>query len=85
MDILSAIRAIAALPSALSELAKQVGALNGALRKVEAERRLGEKRDRNRDAVDSVLRGDAAHGQRGKADRTPTISGGSEGGTGTDN
>ena len=79
--LMAALKGLAALP----DLIKAVERIGDKLDEKAAMERLAEKRDRNRDAVDSVLRGDAEVGQRGEADRTPTISGGSEGGAGTDN
>lgn len=59
MEIIAAIRALAALPGAINALAKTLDAFNRQLAKAEAQARLENKRSRNADAIASVLRGDA--------------------------
>ena len=68
MELLALIRALVSLPAALDRLAESIGGFNEQMRSAKAQERLEDKRDRNRVAVDNVLRGDAETGQRGEAD-----------------
>jgi len=73
--ILEALKGLAALP----KLVEAVERIGDKLDDKAAMERLGEKRDRNRAAVDGVLL--AASGQRGKDDSSPAVSGGDDSGS----
>jgi len=73
--ILEALKGLAALP----KLVEAVERIGDKLDDKAALERLGEKRDRNRAAVDGVLV--AASGQRGEDDSSPAVSGGDTGGS----
>jgi len=65
--ILEALRGLAALP----KLVEAVERIGDKLDDKAALERLGEKRDRNRAAIDGVL--ESASGQRGTDDSPPTV------------
>ena len=73
--ILEALRGLAALP----KLVEAVERIGDKLDDKAALERLGDKRKRNRDAVDRVL--ESASGQRGTDDSSPAVSGGDTGGS----
>ena len=73
--ILEALRGLAALP----KLVEAVERIGDKLDDKAALERLGDKRKRNRDAVDGVLV--AASGQRGTANSPPAVSGGDDSGS----
>ena len=68
--ILEALRGLAALP----KLVEAVERIGDKLDDKAALERLGDKRKRNRAAIDGVLESTA--GQRGEDDSSPTVSGG---------
>jgi hypothetical protein len=73
--ILEALRGLAALP----KLVEAVERIGDKLDDKAALERLGEKRDRNRAAIDGVL--ESASGQRGEIDSPPAVSGSDTGGS----
>ena len=73
--ILEALKGLAALP----KLVEAVERIGDKLDDKAAMERLGEKRDRNRAAIDGVLL--ASSGQRGEDDSSPAVSGGDDSGS----
>jgi len=73
--ILEALRGLAALP----KLVEAVERIGDKLDDKAALERLGDKRKRNRAAIDGVL--ESASGQRGEDDSSPTVSGSDTGGS----
>jgi len=73
--ILEALKGLAALP----KLVEAVERIGDKLDDKAAMERLGEKRDRNRAAIDGVL--ESASGQRGEDDSSPAVSGGDDSGS----
>ena len=75
--ILEALKGLAALP----KLVEAVERIGDKLDDKAAMERLGEKRDRNRAAIDGVLESESASGQRGEDDSSPAVSGGDDSGS----
>ena len=73
--ILEALKGLAALP----KLVEAVERIGDKLDDKAALERLGEKRDRNRAAIDGVLK--SSSGQRGEDDSSPAVSGGDNSGS----
>ena len=73
--ILEALRGLAALP----KLVEAVERIGDKLDDKAALERLGDKRKRNRAAIDGVR--ESASGQRGEDDSSPTVSGSDTGGS----
>jgi len=73
--ILEALRGLAAIP----QIVEQLKGIGSKLDEKQALERLGEKRDRNRAAIDRVLESKA--GQRGEIDNAPTVQGGDDSST----
>ena len=73
--ILEALKGLAALP----KLVEAVERIGDKLDDKAALERLGEKRDRNRAAIDGALL--TASGQRGEDDSSPAVSGGDDSGS----